>query len=95
MDGDDPARWGEGLDEGRLKRFCRGYDSVRECMISTAECEALPWLMGEALIAEAAVPIAATGSFARMDGPAFLRMIQRKVEWLATHAERLTHLVAD
>jgi Ser/Thr protein kinase RdoA (MazF antagonist) len=95
MEGGDPERWPDALDEGRLKRFCRGYDQVPGSVISSAELQALPWLMIEALIVEAAIPIAATGSFARMDGLSFLRMIERKVGWLAGHAERLVSLVAD
>lgn len=93
MLGEEPDRWPETLDEGRFKRFCRGYDDVPGCIVSTAEFEATPWLMVEALIVEAAIPIAATGSFARMDGLAFLRMIARKVAWLERNAARLTALV--
>src|SRR5207237_1184385 len=61
MRGSDPQRWPVGLDEGRYKRFLRGYETVPGSVISIAELEALPWLMIEALIVEAVVPIAATG----------------------------------
>lgn len=94
-EGEDPERWPEGLDEGRLKRFCRGYDLVKGCIISSAELEALPWLMIEALIVEAAVPIAATGSFGRLEALPFLRMVDAKAAWIARHAPRLTELVAE
>lgn len=92
---DDPTQWPAGLDEGRFKRFCRGYDSVPGCVISTAELEALPWLMIEAIIVEAAVPIAATGSFAGLSAGPFLAMVDAKSAWLAEHADRLTALAAD
>jgi Ser/Thr protein kinase RdoA (MazF antagonist) len=95
MQGEDPDRWPDALDEGRLKRFCRGYDQVPGGVISSAELQTLPWLMIEALIVEAAIPIAATGSFARMDGLSFLRMIGRKVAWIARHADRLVSLIGD
>ena len=95
MRGPDPEQWPSGLDEGRLKRFCRGYESVKDCVISTAELEALPWLMIEALIVEAAIPIAMTGSFAGLSGAAFLRMVDTKAAWLQQHAHRLTSLVSE
>src|SRR5262249_14060118 len=95
MKGSDPAQWPPGLDEGRFKRFCRGYETVKDCVISTAELAALPWLMIEALIVEAAIPIAATGSFAGLSGLGFLRMVDAKAAWLQQHAERLTSLVLD
>lgn len=95
MQGHDPDRWPTSLDEGRFKRFCRGYETVKDCVISTAELEAMPWLMIEALIVEAVVPIAATGSFAGLSGAAFLRMVDAKTAWLQQHASRLTGLIGD
>ena len=91
--GDDPARWPDGIDESRFKRFIRGYESVPNCVISRAELRTVPFLMIEALIAEAAIPIAATGSFARMEGTDFLLMVERKVRWFQEHGERLTKAV--
>ena len=52
----------------------------------------IPWLMIEALIAEAVFPIAATGQFGRMEGLAFLQMVQRKVHWMQRSADRLVEL---
>ena len=49
------------------------------------------FLMIEALIAEAVAPIAATGSFGRIEGFRFLQMIGRKVKWL----ERNGHLLVE
>ncbi|MEX0774249.1 MAG: phosphotransferase [Phycisphaeraceae bacterium] len=83
--GDDPAQWPDYIDESRFKRFLRGYDSVPNCMLSRAELRTVPWLMIEALIAESVIPIAATGSFARMEGLGFLKMVERKVRWLQAH----------
>lgn len=89
--GDDPAQWPDYIDESRFKRFIRGYDSVPDCVLSRAELRTVPHLMIEALIAESAIPVAATGSFARMEGFRFLQMVERKVRWLQAHCE---HLVA-
>jgi Ser/Thr protein kinase RdoA (MazF antagonist) len=88
---EDVSRWPEHPDATRFKRFLRGYDQV--LLLTQAEIQALPWLMIEALIAEAVFPIAATGMFGRMDGGVFLAMVQRKVVWLQQHADELVQLV--
>ena len=61
-------------------------------LVSQGEIQSIPWLMIEALIAEAVFPIAATGSFVRIDGLAFLQMVQRKVYWMQRNAEKLAQL---
>jgi homoserine kinase type II len=86
----DVSQWPEYPDESRFKRFLRGYDEVM--LLSQAEIASMPWLMIEALIAEAVFPIAATGQFGRMDGLAFLHMVTRKVKWLQAHAKSLIEL---
>ncbi len=91
--GEDPSTWPEEIDLGRFKRFLRGYDSVPDAVLSSAEIEVVPWLMIEALIAESVIPIAATGSFARMEGVTFLQMVRRKVRWLQKNAKTLIEAV--
>lgn len=87
---DDVSKWPEYLDESRYKRFLRGYDEVM--LLSQGEVRTVPWLMIEALIAEAVFPIAATGSFGRMEGLAFLHMVQRKVHWMQKSADHLVEM---
>jgi homoserine kinase type II len=87
---DDVNKWPEYIDESRYKRFLRGYDEVM--LLSEAEMRSIPWLMIEALIAEAVFPIAATGQFGKLDGLAFLQMVQRKVYWMQRSADRLVEL---
>jgi Ser/Thr protein kinase RdoA (MazF antagonist) len=87
---EDVAKWPDYVDESRFKRFLRGYDEVM--LLSQAEIRAVPWLMVEALIAEAVFPIAATGSFGKMEGQAFLQMVQKKVAWMQRSAPRLVEL---
>jgi len=87
--GDDPAQWPDYIDESRFKRFLRGYDSVPDQVLSRAEVQCVPWLMIEALIAESVIPIAATGSFARLEGMGFLKMVERKVRWLQANCDKL------
>jgi homoserine kinase type II len=87
---EDVSKWPEYLDESRFKRFLRGYDEVN--LLSEAEIKTIPWLMVEALIAEAVFPIAATGSFGRMEGMAFLNMVQRKIHWMQRSADKLVEI---
>jgi homoserine kinase type II len=91
--GEDPSDWPEYPDEARFKRFMRGYDSVS--VVSVAEIKAVPYLMCEAMIAEAVLPIAATGSFGRFDGFGFLEMIDRKVQWILGHCDQLVGAMED
>ncbi|MHC4562393.1 MAG: phosphotransferase enzyme family protein [Planctomycetota bacterium] len=85
--GEDPSTWPEHIDERRFREFIRGYDTVN--IVSVAELKSVPFLMCEAMIAEAVLPIAATGSFGRMAGFPFLLMIDRKVKWLLDSLERI------
>jgi len=88
---DDVSKWPDFLDESRFRKFLKGYDEVS--LLSEAEVRVIPWLMAEALIAEAVLPIAISGTFGRMDGLAFLQMVQRKVYWLTHSADRLVALM--
>jgi Ser/Thr protein kinase RdoA (MazF antagonist) len=87
---EDTAKWPDYLDESRFKRFLRGYDEVM--LLSQAEIRAIPHLMVEALVAEAVFPIAATGQFGKLEGGAFLQMVQRKVKWMQRNAPKLVEL---
>ncbi len=93
--GDDPAQWPDFIDESRFQTFLKAYDDVPGCTISRAELRTTAWLMIEALIAESVIPIAATGSFARMEGMGFLLMVQRKVRWLQQHCDQLAAVLGD
>jgi Ser/Thr protein kinase RdoA (MazF antagonist) len=90
--GEDPAQWPDFLDKTRFKRFIRGYDEVDP--VSVAELQAIPWLMVEAMVAESVLPVAATGSFGKLEGYGFLQMIERKVRWTQANADELIAVVA-
>lgn len=83
----DLSTWPAELHHDRFGAFVRGYDEV--VLLSQAEIESMPWLMIEALIAEAVIPIAHTGRFSRFDGLSFLLMVRRKTDWLAQQAGEL------
>ncbi|MBN1488624.1 MAG: phosphotransferase [Phycisphaerae bacterium] len=84
--GSDPLQWPPAPDEARLRHFLLGYDETHA--LREEDVQALPYLMIEAVIAEAVLPIAATGSFGRMEGFRFLRMIERKAQWLLEHGQQ-------
>jgi homoserine kinase type II len=88
---DDVAKWPDYLDENRFNRFGRGYDQV--LVLSQAEIKAIPHLMIEALIAEAVLPIAQTGSIGRMEGLSFLHMVLRKVRWMEQNYDKMVELL--
>ncbi|MEW6250122.1 MAG: phosphotransferase [Planctomycetota bacterium] len=82
-----PEQWPAYFDEARMRRFHMGYTTAGE--LPGEWREALPDLMSEALIAEAALPIAVTGSFGRLPGYGVLQMIARKVQWLHDNERRI------
>ncbi len=92
--GPDPEQWPENLNEGCFHSFVRGY---HEYGLQDAAgpgrgrrtSEVLPWLMIEALIVEAAAPIAATGKFGKADPLSILGAVARTTAWIETHASRL------
>lgn len=85
-----PIQWPEGLDLARYRRFLCNYASHRDKALTSAELQALPHLMIEALVAECVIPIAATGLFGRSDGRQFLTMVRRKAMWIERHVDMLT-----
>ena len=74
------------MDFTRFEAFCHGYHQQNGQPLCRGEVEALPWLMVEALVTEAAVTIAATGSFGPLDGWDMLRLVLRKGQWIQDHA---------
>ena len=88
---EDPGTWPAHIDQQRFREFLCGYDAVN--VVSVAELQCIPFLMCEAMIAEAVLPIAATGSFGRLAGFPFLMMIERKVRWLLDNLDDLPRLL--
>ncbi len=87
-DSPDPAEWSEAFDQERLMQFLAGYREV--VPLGKRKLHALVDLMIEAMIAEAVLPVAATGFFGDHSGLDFLRMIVRKTKWLRRHRKELT-----
>jgi Ser/Thr protein kinase RdoA (MazF antagonist) len=76
----NPAEWPEYLDQSKLAQFLKGYLEVID--LDKNQLNALLDLMTETMIAEAVMPVAQTGFFGHSSGLDFLKMIQRKAEWI-------------
>jgi Ser/Thr protein kinase RdoA (MazF antagonist) len=93
----NPADWPDYFDKDKLLLFLQGYKerAVNEtALLDEYKLQALLDLMIETMIAEAVLPIAATGFFGHLHGTDFLLMIRRKAEWLDKHRDQLTKLIS-
>lgn len=82
-----PEEWPDFGDETRIRRFLAGYQTHETAPADQRRI--VPDLMLEALIGEAVLPIAVTGSFGRLPGFGVLQMVGRKVRWLLKNCPRL------
>jgi Ser/Thr protein kinase RdoA (MazF antagonist) len=89
----NPADWPDYLDQAKLVQFLNGYREVIE--LDENRLNSLLDLMIETIIAEAILPIVATGFFGNLSGLDFLKMIQRKAEWLNDNREKLTQAMTS
>jgi Ser/Thr protein kinase RdoA (MazF antagonist) len=89
----NPADWPDYLDQAKLVQFLNGYRKVIE--LDENQLNSLLDLMIETMIAEAILPVAATGFFGNLSGLDFLRMIQRKTEWLDENRDKLTQAISS
>jgi homoserine kinase type II len=89
----NPANWPAYLDRSKLIQFLTGYRRVIKP--SKHELASLPDLMIETMIAEAILPIAATGFFGSFSGLDFLKMIERKCEWIDKNRKKLLEAIAS
>ncbi|MBN1126246.1 MAG: phosphotransferase [Sedimentisphaerales bacterium] len=76
----NPAEWPAYLDQAKMTQFLEGYGETNS--LDEAMLRSLPDLMIEIMIAEAVLPIAATGYFGHHSGLEFLQMIHRKCDWI-------------
>ncbi|MFZ0033399.1 MAG: phosphotransferase [Sedimentisphaerales bacterium] len=89
----NPADWPDYLDQAKLVQFLNGYRKVIE--LDENQLNSLLDLMIETMIAEAILPVAATGFFVNLSGLDFLKMIQRKAEWIDENREKLTQAISS
>ena len=78
--GNKPQNWPDQLDCQKARLFMNGYRPIETWEPQLLDLIAP--LMTEAIIAEAVMPIATTGTFGKIEAEGFLEMIGRKVRWL-------------
>ncbi len=88
----NPADWPDYLDQAKLVQFLNGYRKV--LALDENRLNSLLDLMIETMIAEAILPVAATGFFGNLSGLDFLKMIQRKTEWLNNNRDTLIQAIS-
>ncbi|MHC4130649.1 MAG: phosphotransferase enzyme family protein [Planctomycetota bacterium] len=89
----NPVDWPDYCDQEKLVNFLIGYrekNPLDECKIAS-----LIDLMIETMIAEAVLPIAATGFFGNLSGLDFLQMIYRKSSWLDKNRKKLNETIEN
>jgi Ser/Thr protein kinase RdoA (MazF antagonist) len=84
----NPADWPDYLDQAKLVQVLDGYREVVK--LEKSKIDSLLDLMIETMIAEAVLPIAATGFFGNLRGLDFLKMILRKARWIDDNRKILT-----
>ena len=89
----NPADWPAYLDQAKLVQLLDGYRQVIK--LDKNKLNSLLDLMIETMIAEAVLPIAATGFFGNLTGLDFLKMIRRKSEWIARNHNKLTKAISS
>ena len=82
------AQWPHELDEQLFSSFATGFANVGTATLNNF-VNMVPWLMIEACIAEASIPIARSGMFATIPGDHMLALIVRRATWLQSNAANL------
>jgi homoserine kinase type II len=89
----NPIDWPAYCDLAKLVQFFIGY--TEKIQLEEYKILALVDLMIETMIAEAVLPIAATGFFGNLSGLDFLQMILRKTSWLDKNRKKLNDSIKD
>ncbi len=84
----NPNNWPDYFDQDKLVQFLNGYRGVIN--LDKNKLDSLVDLMIETMIAEAVLPIVATGFFGHLSGTDFIQMILRKANWLDNNRKELT-----
>ena len=85
--------WGEGFRGHTIRSFVQAYDQFSQVPLFAAERAMIPDLMVEALIVESVIPIWKTGSFGKVSGSKFLRLVEKKIKWLEPRMQRVTDVI--
>ncbi len=80
--------WPHELDEQLFCSFAKGFSEVGAATLREF-VSMVPWLMIEACIAEAVIPIAKCGMFSSVPGDHMLTLVLRRAQWLHDNYEGL------
>lgn len=86
-------QWPDSFRGHTIQSMVQAYDQFTTLPIMESERTIFPSLMIEALIVESVIPIHKTGSFGRVRGSTFLRMVERKLNWLLPRKERVIQVI--
>ncbi|MHC4186583.1 MAG: phosphotransferase enzyme family protein [Planctomycetota bacterium] len=89
----NPIDWPDYCDKVKLVDFLLGYREI--IPLEEYKIRSLVDLMIETMIAEAVLPIAATGFFGNLSGLDFLQMIYRKASWLDKNRKKLNDSIKN
>jgi Ser/Thr protein kinase RdoA (MazF antagonist) len=89
----NPVDWPAYCDQAKLVQFLNGYREITP--LEDYKINSLIDLMIETMIAEAVLPIAATGFFGNLSGIDFLMMIERKTSWLDKNRKKLNEAIQN
>jgi len=87
----NPADWPDHFDQSKINHFLSGYRQVID--LEENKLFSLIDLMIETMVAEAILPVTTTGFFGNSCGLEFLKMINRKSEWLCSHRDVLLQAI--
>ena len=92
-DAEEVDQWPDSFRGHTIQSMVQAYDQFTTLPIMDSERTIFPSLMIEALIVESIIPIHKTGSFGRVRGSTFLRMGERKLNWLVPRIERVIQVI--
>lgn len=90
---EDVEHWPNSFRGHTIRSMVQAYDQFTTLPIMASERSIFPSLMIEALIVESIIPIHKTGSFGRVRGSTFLRMVEQKLHWLLPRMDRVIEVI--
>ena len=93
MGTDDVNNWPNSFRGHTIRSMVQGYNAFTVSPLLPSELSIIPSLMKEALIVESVFHVHRTGSFGKIPGSDFLRMVERKLRWIDDKAERIIEVL--
>ena len=93
MGTDNVNNWPNSFRGHTIRSMVQGYNAFTVLPLLPSELSIIPPLMKEALIVESVFHVHRTGSFGKIPGSDFLRMVERKLRWIDDKAERIIEVL--